>query len=51
MIMLPVNLAVIGTPDWLEKYKAANAERLESRPDFAAWLATDFVPIAGGWQY
>jgi hypothetical protein len=37
--------------DWLAVYKAANADRLKSAPDFAAWLESDYVPIAGGWQY
>jgi hypothetical protein len=23
----------------------------EDCADFAAWLRTDYVPIAGGWQY
>jgi hypothetical protein len=36
--------------DWLISYRNANAERLRDT-DFAAWLQTDYVPIAGGWQY
>jgi hypothetical protein len=37
--------------DWLETYRAANAELLKREPDFARWLETEYVPIAGGWQY
>ena len=37
--------------DWLSAYKAANADRLSSDPEFAHWLDTEYVPIAGGWQY
>lgn len=36
---------------WLAAYRAANAELLKSEPEFARWLADDYVPIAGGWQY
>ncbi len=37
--------------DWLAAYKAASSERLGADPDFARWLDTAYVPIAGGWQY
>jgi hypothetical protein len=37
--------------DWLESYRAANAELLKHEPDFAHWLQTEYIPIAGGWQY
>lgn len=40
-----------GDGDWLEAYRVANAERLRLEPEFASWLATEYVPIAGGWQY
>lgn len=43
----PVNVDI----DWLSAYKAANADRLRREPEFAHWLDTEFVPIAGGWQY
>ena len=36
--------------NWLESYEAAHPEYL-SDPDFAAWLQTEYIPIAGGWQY
>jgi hypothetical protein len=36
--------------DWLVGYQSANPELLRD-PEFAAWLETDYVPIAGGWQY
>jgi hypothetical protein len=38
-------------PDWMAGYRAANADRLSADAEFARWLATDYVPIAGGWQY
>jgi len=44
-------LASDGARDWLTSYKAANAERLDGNPEFAAWLEKEYVPIAGGWQY
>jgi hypothetical protein len=40
-----------GDGGWLAAYKAANEDRLRSEPEFAAWLADEYVPIAGGWQY
>lgn len=40
-----------GEGDWLAAYKLTNAERLNSEPEFAAWLDGEYVPIAGGWQY
>jgi hypothetical protein len=40
-----------GDGDWLSAYKAANAERLRREPKFAQWLDSEYVPIAGGWQY
>jgi hypothetical protein len=39
-----------GFDDWLTSYRIAHAERLRDA-DFAAWLETDYIPIAGGWQY
>lgn len=36
--------------NWLDGYRAAHPERLRD-PGFAAWLETEYVPIAGGWQY
>lgn len=49
--MLREAIAVIDQSDWLAAYKANNAERLKGVPDFAEWLETEYVPIAGGWQY
>lgn len=37
--------------DWLAEYKASKAQLLNANPEFAAWLETEYVPIAGGWQY
>jgi hypothetical protein len=37
--------------DWLTVYKAENKDHLDSEPEFAAWLESQYVPIAGGWQY
>jgi hypothetical protein len=42
---------VDGNRDWLTAYKADNAEQLRNDPAFARWLETEYVPIAGGWQY
>ena len=36
--------------NWLTSYRAIHSERLQD-PGFAAWLESDYVPIAGGWQY
>jgi len=42
----------LGVDDsWLAAYRAANADLLKIEPDFARWLADEYVPIAGGWQY
>ena len=35
----------------VSRYREANSSLLEERPDFAAWLATEYKPLAGGWQY
>ena len=43
--------AVILNPDWMAAYRAANADRLNTDTEFARWLESDYVPIAGGWQY
>jgi hypothetical protein len=37
--------------DWLAAYKTAYEDNLKRVPEFAAWLQSDYVPIAGGWQY
>ena len=47
---------LFGTPaddrsDWLAMYKAANENLVRADPGFAEWLESDYVPIAGGWQY
>ena len=39
------------TSEWLAAYRTANAERLKADPGFERWLSTEYVPIAGGWQY
>jgi hypothetical protein len=45
----PLSFNVDG--DWFAAYRAASEDRLRSTPEFTAWLETDYVPIAGGWQY
>lgn len=37
-------------PGWIADYQQANPERLDDA-EFAAWLESEYVPIAGGWQY
>ena len=37
--------------EWMEAYKADHRDILEREPGFADWLASEYVPIAGGWQY
>jgi hypothetical protein len=39
------------TAQKLSEYFTANAHLMNSDPGFAAWLKTEYVPIAGGWQY
>jgi hypothetical protein len=51
MAMLTAKIAVAPDTNWLEEYKATNAGRLQAEPEFEAWLKTDYLPIAGGWQY
>lgn len=36
---------------WLERYKDEHRDLIDADPDFADWLAGDYVPIAGGWHY
>lgn len=36
---------------WLEGYQDAHHDLLSNDPEFARWLAEEYVPIAGGWQY
>lgn len=45
------NACVGFDTDWLHSYRATNSNRLSDDPDFAAWLESEYVPIAGGWQY
>jgi len=49
--MLDGKVASNAVGDWLDAYKTANQDRLKRSPEFAAWLESDYVPIAGGWQY
>ena len=37
--------------NWMAAYRSKHRELLEAEPDFADWLAKEYVPIAGGWQY
>ena len=39
------------TAQKLSEYFTTNAHLMNSDPGFAAWLKTEYVPIAGGWQY
>lgn len=36
---------------FVREYEDTHRELLESDPEFASWLARDYRPIAGGWQY
>jgi hypothetical protein len=36
---------------WLRDYGKEHSSLLKENPDFAEWLATEYSPIAGGWQY
>ncbi len=49
--MLLVTPMVNSESDWIGVYKAENQDRLKCAPEFAAWLESEYVPIAGGWQY
>lgn len=49
--MVRENFVSNSEDGWLAAYKAANDSLLTLAPDFAAWLETEYVPIAGGWQY
>jgi hypothetical protein len=37
--------------DFLQEYLKANCTLVDSDPEFATWLATEYRPIEGGWQY
>lgn len=36
---------------FLTTYTASRRALLESDPEFASWLRTEYTPIAGAWQY
>ena len=36
--------------DWLHD-DPSGPPQVAGDPDFATWLRTEYVPIAGGWQY
>ncbi len=36
---------------WLSAYKKEQRVLLETDHAFRAWLETEYVPIAGAWQY
>jgi hypothetical protein len=36
---------------WLATYKAEHDTLLEEDAEFAQWLETEYVILAGGWQY
>ncbi|MFN8574780.1 MAG: hypothetical protein U0132_22185 [Gemmatimonadaceae bacterium] len=36
---------------FVRAYEDTHRDLLDSDPEFAAWLAQDYRPIAGGWQY
>ena len=37
--------------EWIADYRETNAQLISADPAFAAWLETEYIPIAGGWQY
>ena len=37
--------------EFLREYLTANRTLVDSDPEFAAWLETEYRPIEGGWQY
>lgn len=41
----------VACSDFLPAYRQANRDLLDAEPEFAAWLETEYRPIAGGWQY
>ena len=41
----------LGSECWLDAYRTSHLELLRSDPEFARWLAEEYVPIAGGWMY
>ena len=49
--MNPTNRQPLGFEGLTSDYAAILAERLRDDPEFAEWLETDYVPIAGGWRY
>ena len=36
---------------WLSAYKNEHHALLEADPAFQHWLETEYVPLAGAWQY
>jgi hypothetical protein len=41
----------LGVGELLDAYEGSQRELLRSDPEFARWLAEEYVPIAGGWMY
>jgi hypothetical protein len=37
--------------EFLREYLTANRTLVDSDPEFAAWLETEYRPIEGGWNY
>jgi hypothetical protein len=37
--------------EFLHEYLKANRTLVDSDPEFATWLETEYRPIEGGWQY
>lgn len=40
-----------GRSEFVDRYREQNKLLLQQHPEFATWLDTEYVPLAGGWQY
>ncbi len=45
------NNATIGIDGWLADCLRATDVAAEDAAEFHRWLANDYEPLAGGWQY
>lgn len=41
----------ISVEQWVATYKESHRGLIDSDPEFASWLADEYTPLAGGWQY
>ncbi|MFN8580296.1 MAG: hypothetical protein U0163_04870 [Gemmatimonadaceae bacterium] len=46
---MPVPSFPVAT--FVRDYCDSHRELVDADPEFAAWLHTEYRPIAGGWQY